>query len=433
MSIFLNEFVGFKFDKDSVANQKKFLQSTNLKESAADIANGFTVKIEAMHTAPDYATRNYTRYMQDGIQKSLSSWTEPYNIPVIMYHNDYDGTVVGRVLEASMAPSQKMNGSALILTASIPGYMEQENIRNGILKTVSIGASANDVRCSICGAQLSEGEFCEHERGETYDGKTCYWDVYDWEAKEVSFVIVPSDKYAGIISWNNKEKMYMSNNMSLASSTEKDKMAVSESDDKNKQTQNIDIKESLTQTKKTQEGKRLLELKEALAKIDSMETERKALIGDKKSLQESIDTLNSEKVKLQESLTDAKKKVEEAELSKQQEKDLREAAEKKVDELTKEVRASLAESYAALREKANKSAIEKLEERSIDSLRDSINDLKAELKEASQHEDAKKLEESMKDVKGSIVKDNMKIEESVKADKEPEVESAEPVLENFDL
>lgn len=418
MPILLNEFVGFKFGKDSDANQNKFLQSVNLKEDSCTSTDRFTVKIEAMHSAPDFATRNFTRYLKNGIENSLPSWTEPYNIPVIMYHNDYDGTVVGRVIDAAVEPSQKMNGSALILTATIPGFFEQENIKNGILETVSIGASAKDVRCSICGAQLSEGEVCEHLRGEVYDGQTCYWDVYDWEAKEVSFVIVPSDKYAGIISWKDP----------LVHGHET-RIAVTESNDQNKQT--IDIKESLTQKKTEQEGKRLLELKEALAKIDSMETERKALLGDKKSLQESIDTLNSDKVKLQESLADAKKMAEEAELSKQQEKGLREAAEKKVEELTQEVRVSLAESYAALREKAHKPALEKLEERSIDSLRDSISDLKAELKEAAHEKDDAKTKEALKDAKGSVVKEDMKIQESVKADKEPEVKSAEP--ENFDL
>lgn len=419
MPILLNEFVGFKFGKDSDANQNKFLQSVNLKEDSCTSTNRFTVKIEAMHSAPDFATRNFTRYLKNGIENSLPSWTEPYNIPVIMYHNDYDGTVVGRVIDAAVEPSQKMNGSALILTATIPGFFEQENIKNDILKTVSIGASAKDVRCSICGAQLSEGEACEHSRGEVYDGQTCYWDVYDWEAKEVSFVIVPSDKYAGIISWKDP----------LVVHEHETRVAITESNDQNKQT--IDIKESLTQKKTEQEGKRLLELKEALAKIDSMETERKALLGDKKSLQESIDTLNSDKVKLQESLADAKKTAEEAELSKQQEKGLREAAEKKVEELTQEVRVSLAESYAALREKAHKPALEKLEERSIDSLRDSISDLKAELKEAAHEKDDAKTKEALKDAKGSVVKENMKIQESVKADKEPEVKSAEP--ENFDL
>ena len=399
MPILLNEFVGFKFGKDSDANQNKFLQSVNLKEDSCTSTDRFTVKIEAMHSAPDFATRNFTRYLKNGIENSLPSWTEPYNIPVIMYHNDYDGTVVGRVIDAAVEP-------------------RQENIKNGILKTVSIGASAKDVRCSICGAQLSEGEVCEHLRGEVYDGQTCYWDVYDWEAKEVSFVIVPSDKYAGIISWKDP----------LVHGHEA-RIAVTESNDQNKQT--IDIKESLTQKKTEQEGKRLLELKEALSKIDSMETERKALLGDKKSLQESIDTLNSDKVKLQESLADAKKTAEEAELSKQQEKGLREAAEKKVEELTQEVRVSLAESYAALREKAHKPALEKLEERSIDSLRDSISDLKAELKEAAHEKDDAKTKEALKDAKGSVVKEDMKIQESVKTDKEPEVKSAEP--ENFDL
>lgn len=37
---------------------------------------------------------------------------------------------------------------------------------------------------------------CEHEKGEVYDNKLCYWIINKMEPKEVSYVIVPSDIYA---------------------------------------------------------------------------------------------------------------------------------------------------------------------------------------------------------------------------------------------
>jgi chromosome segregation ATPase len=159
------------------------------------------------------------------------------------------------------------------------------------------------------------------------------------------------------------------------------------------------------------EGKiNTLELKEAEQKIASLETANKALTGDKVSLQESIDSLNKEKIALQESVTGLKKELEESKLGVAHEKELREAAESKIEEMSKEVKVSLVESLTALREKAGKPALEKLEERSIDSLRDSISDLKAELKESEQKAADDKNADNMKDAKGAA--QNVSLQES---------------------
>lgn len=421
MPLLLNEFIGFdpKHPKETCSHP----QHARLRESEVPQSpnKDFTVKIEAIHA--DFGTRNYTLYTEDSIRKAVESWTSPYNAPVIMYHNDYDGQIVGRVLKAELAESTKTSGRCLLLTASIPDWKAQENVQNGILSTVSIGASAKDVRCSICGAQLSEGEFCDHERGQVYDGQTCYWEVHEWEAKEISFVIVPSDKYAGVISYHQDDGMPTGVH-GLHESEE----PAGKKQEPTEAPVEIDIEET---KHPGAEGKSKLDIKEAEAKIGSLETSVKALKGDKTTLQESIDTLNNEKIALQESVKSLKADVEKKDLEISHERELREAAEKKVADMEHEVKISLAESLSTLREKAGKPAIEKLEERSIDSLHDSIADLKAEMAAMKESEKAEAKEE-IKEAKG-VVKDESLHESAEEAGTKVQEAAVELEAEDFDL
>lgn len=77
-------------------------------------------------------------------------------------------------------------------------------IDSGILKEVSIGCAAGEVKCSVCGESLNH---CSHIKGETYGGRKCYgelcgiYDAYEW-----SFVAVPAQRSAGVIkSFKGKE------------------------------------------------------------------------------------------------------------------------------------------------------------------------------------------------------------------------------------
>ncbi len=433
-------------------------ECNNLTESehAAKPQGTFTAKIEAIHG--DTPTRNYTRYMTSSFKKAIPTWTSPYCVPNIMYHNDYDGETVGRIIEAEQGDSQKLPGAqALFLTSAIPEWKDQRKVENGLYSTVSIGVSATDVRCSICGAQLSEGEYCDHVRGYTYKNEetgkkeTCYWDVYEWEAKEISFVIVPSDKYAGIVSYSynyapdsedTKEKVHgepPSRKIPMRATEAEGALNTSN----NKMTESHSDSLLPPQTAKQEsEGEKTLNIQEAEKKIASLETEAKALKGDAVVLQEKVDALNKDKVSLQESITKMKAAAEEKELELSQEKQLREAAESKVEGLEKEVKMSLAESLATLRDKAGKPAIEKLAERSIDSLRDAISDIKAELKEAEAKaaEEAKATEEAkaveeVKAAKGSVENTTLKESEETPGANAAEKKAAEvpAAAEDFDL
>ena len=254
---------------------------------------------------------------------------------------------------------------------SAPGWQTRDDLSNGILKTVSVGVSGTDVRCSICGQQLAEGERCEHQRGAVYDGETCYWDVYEFTPKELSYVIVPSDKYAQVVSIHQTETVNSGDNdisLRAAEGLKNNKTNI-----KLIESQNLEGKNKMDENKEMQ-------IKESLATIEALKSEKNVWSKEKISLTEQITNLNNEKVQLHESIENMKKESEAKDVEIKQGKELIEAAEKKVADLNKEVKTNLVDILNNMRESAGKAKLEKLEERSIDSLRDSIADLKEELK-----------------------------------------------------
>ena len=194
MAIELKEYVGAVFvetksgDKDNKINLSEGYTQTYVDKDS------LMVDIEAIHSI---ITRNDTLYTEKCIKDSIPYWTAPYERPVIMHHNEKDGKIIGRVKAANYIEKSERSGTAALeLIANIGDEEGKKGIKNGTLATVSIGAIAHDIRCSICGTNLVEEGMCEHDKGEIYDGKICYWIVNKIEPKEVSYVIVPSDIYA---------------------------------------------------------------------------------------------------------------------------------------------------------------------------------------------------------------------------------------------
>lgn len=197
MAIEIREFVGAEpiFFNQTESNTKA--GPLNLTEWHADEMvdpDSIMVDIEGIHSI---ITRNNTYYTPECLKDSVPHWTNPYGIPVIMHHKERDGVTIGRIKATEYTDKQTRSGTpALIFTVNIPDAEGKKAIKNGTLSTVSIGAIAHDVRCSICGSNLAEHGLCEHEKGEMYDDKLCYWIINKIEPKELSYVIVPSDKYA---------------------------------------------------------------------------------------------------------------------------------------------------------------------------------------------------------------------------------------------
>ena len=194
MAIELKEYVGAVFiqtksgDKDNKINLSEGYTQTYVDKDS------LMVDIEAIHSI---ITRNDTLYTENCIKDSIPYWTAPYERPVIMHHNEKDGKIIGRVKAANFIKESERSGTAALeLVANIGDEEGKKGIKNGTLATVSIGAIAHDIRCSICGTNLVEEGMCEHDKGEIYDNKRCYWIVNKIEPKEVSYVIVTSDIYA---------------------------------------------------------------------------------------------------------------------------------------------------------------------------------------------------------------------------------------------
>jgi hypothetical protein len=199
------------------------------------------VDIEGIHSI---VTRNFTYYTPECLKKSAPYWTSPYERPVIMHHNDRDGVQIGRIKVAEYLEETRAKAPGLLFTCNIGDEAGIKGVKNGTLSTVSIGAVIHKATCSICGQNIAaEGE-CEHQRGRKYDGKLCYWLMEDMEPKELSYVIVPSDRYANTIriykpkdisakeSYNeggNDESMGIFDNIDLPLTEPEAKEAVEES------------------------------------------------------------------------------------------------------------------------------------------------------------------------------------------------------------
>ena len=194
MAIELKEYVGAVFvETKSEDKENKINLSEGYTQTYVD-KDSLMVDIEAIHSI---ITRNDTLYTEQCIKDSIPYWTAPYERPVIMHHNEKDGKIIGRVKAANaIAKSERSGTAALELVANIGDEEGKKGIKNGTLATVSIGAIAHDIRCSICGTNIVEEGLCEHEKGEYYDNKRCYLIFKKIEPKEVSYVIVQSDIYA---------------------------------------------------------------------------------------------------------------------------------------------------------------------------------------------------------------------------------------------
>lgn len=191
-AIELKEYVGATF-VNVLANKDKVNLTESYVQTYVD-DDSLMVDIEGIHSV---ITRNDTYYTPECLKESIPYWTNPYERPVIMHHNEKDGKIIGRIKSVNyISESKRSETAALEFVTNIGDEEGKKGIQNGTLATVSIGAIAHDIRCSICGQNLCEEGFCEHDKGETYDGKRCYWIIKKIEPKELSFVIVPSDIYA---------------------------------------------------------------------------------------------------------------------------------------------------------------------------------------------------------------------------------------------
>ena len=363
-----------QIDKDFLSIVDGFNQHLDLSEAAGSSVidpNSIMVEIEGIHAAP-FATRNYTRYTPNCLKKSVASWTNPYRRPLIKHHNEEDGEIIGRICEAKyITKNTRSETPALLFTVNIPGEQAKADVKSGLLETTSIGVIAHSVKCSICGQELANGETCEHERGAIYNGETCYWDIHEMEAKELSYVIVPSDMYAKNIdiypatASNSKVKAFAESLNQDLNLTKGDITDMPE---------DLKVKLQESEAKVTALTQEVTELKEAATqtseKIAELEKTNSDLTTVKESLEQELEGLKTEKDDLTQKMTEAAQ--------------MREGLEAQIAEVKAELKEALVQNFVTMREALGHSDVdvEAVKNRSEESIKDSISDLSKDFKES---------------------------------------------------
>lgn len=399
MSIIIKEYLDSDI-KNTDANQH-FSLTEDYRNLNTVSENSLMVDIEGIHVGP---TRNYTWYTEKALKDSIPTWTKPYERPLILHHNEKDGKIIGRILNAEYTTRNTRSGTgALIFSCNIPDEEGKNGVKDGRLKTTSIGVLAHDVRCSICGQIITEDGECEHERGMKYDDETCYWMIYKMEAKELSYVIVPSDIYASNI------KIYSTKASSLK--------------------ENFKEEGELCMAKTT-----TVEEKETVID-EKIEVKTKE---EEKEQESETETLKATILELQKTIKELEDKVKKYEKDATEEKKMRENAEGELVRINKQLKEFAIEQILVLRNQLKRPVLakEKLENRSQESLMDSILDLKEELNIdgniplAEENDD--KVKEDKIDIKENIeeIKENENeaidgnnVEESIFSIEKPQKES----------
>lgn len=354
MAIVIREYLGSPMG----INENSFTPFSLKENLATDYTiaeDSIMVDIEGIHVGP---TRNFTWYTEQALKGSVKSWTTPYQRPLILHHNEKDGKIIGRVLSAHYTDvNTRSKTGALVFTCNVPEEDGKKGVKDGRLKTVSIGAIAHDVRCSICGHDISQYGECEHERGAEYDGQVCYWMIYEMEAKELSYVIVPSDIYAHNIKVYSPKK-----NKNITESLTEGVKSMTTTNTVNENIKPTVIVEDAD--KHQQEGQQAVQ--NTYAQTNSNETNQ--------TEDETVETLKSTVISLQSVIAGLQRKAEKAEAAKK-------AAEEELVNAHTQVKEFAIEQISMLREQLGRPSLEKatLIKRSQESLIDSIYDLKEEL------------------------------------------------------
>lgn len=175
---------------------------TKLAESAKgsnELPSRIVTVVEAIHSG---LTRNYTFYPADNLERSVESWTRPYEKPVIKNHDVHEEPL-GRVLSAHFKQSNIAPDKHTIeLELEITDPDTIKKVLDGRYKTLSIGGSTNSVTCSACGKDLVKEGYCGHMKGRTYEGKQAHWIIGEMSFDEISWVNVPADSNAQVVHKN---------------------------------------------------------------------------------------------------------------------------------------------------------------------------------------------------------------------------------------
>jgi len=174
---------------------------------SVNVPQKMIVTAEVSHTG--FVNRNKYFYNPDYAEMAAKSFTKDYNKPVLTHHGGsmFSQPVdpIGRVIDSWYVQKRKRRYKnepmgAIIAKMEIVDPDAIQKVLDKRYSTLSIRAASNNVMCSICGEPVNS---CEHERGEYYgdnNDKLCYWIIDNYTYREVSFVNIPSDVHAQVVS-----------------------------------------------------------------------------------------------------------------------------------------------------------------------------------------------------------------------------------------
>jgi hypothetical protein len=221
----------------------------------ADLANvagkGLVIKVAATHAG--LVTRNNGFYLPDKMRGGVGTWTEHYQKPIQVHHEDHkdpvgrviaaryvetvgavtdrfknhvlrdsygkqvgtanekfwrdfcdDGSFINKLQQIKMMDSilndPHYSGVGFIeLTADITDPVAIQKVLDGRFLTGSVGAVSDKAVCSVCNTNWLEEEHCGHKPGRLYDGKKCFVVAGNLEYDEWSFVNTPADRHALVL------------------------------------------------------------------------------------------------------------------------------------------------------------------------------------------------------------------------------------------
>jgi len=182
-----------------------------LKDSKDEIRNGYSLICEVNATHAGTLINNRI-YPPDSMRKGIRTWTSPYKKPVLVNHDDTKDPI-GRVISAKYLKTDKgmtdQDYKPVLRESEGYGYQRLtvkitdpeaiKKILDGRYETVSVRMSTDHCFCSICNTDWSGSDGpCEHLPGTKYEGKLAYMTTGDLSYREMSFVNIPADEYAGV-------------------------------------------------------------------------------------------------------------------------------------------------------------------------------------------------------------------------------------------
>lgn len=183
-----------------------------------------TVRMEATHSGKPNG--NNWIYTPNAMMAGHKTFVSPVFRPVVLEHKE-DSKTLGRVVDAKyvsydnapkhlersvdrsylrdykkfmLSPLYKnkdFKGLGHIeLTAKITDEESIKRILDNQYGFVSVGGSAHQAYCSICGSKKGLKSSCDHVRGAKYNGETCYYIGDSISFDHISYVATPADKNA---------------------------------------------------------------------------------------------------------------------------------------------------------------------------------------------------------------------------------------------